>query len=197
MSQPPDDQPRDRSGPTLTAQDRLPGDPDRETLIGQMIRVDQAGEYGAKRIYEGQLAVLGDRPVGTAIREMAEQEQHHLETFNKLIVERRVRPTVLTPLWHLAGFALGAGTALLGEKAAMACTVAVEEVISDHYAGQEAKLGRDEDDLKDTIRRFRRDELAHRDTGLAHDAEAAPGYPLLSRAIKDGTRLAIWLSTRV
>ncbi len=183
--------------PRHTAEDRLPGDPDRATLVGRMIRVDQAGEYGARRIYEGQLAVLGRRPVAVTIRRMADQEQRHLETFNKLIVERRVRPTALTPLWHIAGFALGAGTALLGEKAAMACTVAVEEVIGEHYAGQESNLGKDEKDLKETLERFRLEEQEHRDTALAHGAEQAPAYPILSRAIKDGTRLAIWLSTRL
>ncbi len=186
-----------RAKPKRTAEDRLPGDPDHETLVERMIRVDQAGEYGAMRIYQGQLAVLGRRRVGKTIRQMADQEQTHLEAFNKLIVERRVRPTALTPLWHMAGYALGAGTALLGEKAAMACTVAVEEVIGEHYAEQEQKLGHDEDDLRKTIEQFRAEELAHRDTGLAHGAEHAPAYPVLNRAIKDGTRLAIWLSTRL
>ena len=189
--------PQPPKGPKTTAENRLPGDPDHTTLVDQMIRVDQAGEYGAKRIYQGQLAILGHRQVGDTIRHMADQEQHHLDAFNKLIVERRVRPTALTPLWHLAGFALGAGTALLGEKAAMACTVAVEEVIGEHYAQQEAKLGDDEKELRGTIEKFRLEELEHRDTALAHGAKEAPAYPVLSRAIKDGTRLAIWLSTRI
>jgi len=101
------------------------------------------------------------------------------------------------PLWHVAGFALGAGTALLGERAAMACTVAVEEVIDGHYAGQIDRLDDDETDLRDTVRAFRRDELAHRDTGLARGAEQAPGYRGLSALIKAGSRLAIWLSERV
>lgn len=198
MPQAPDPQAQTPApSPKVTAEDRLPGDPDREALIAQMIRVDQAGEYGAKRIYEGQLAVLGRRRVGETIRHMAGQEQHHLDTFNKLMAQRRVRPTALTPLWHLAGFALGAGTALMGEKAAMACTVAVEEVIGDHYAGQESQLGEDEKDLKETIERFRLEEKEHHDTALAHNAEQAPAYPVLRRAIKDGTRLAIWLSTRI
>ncbi|MHA1565472.1 MAG: demethoxyubiquinone hydroxylase family protein [Alphaproteobacteria bacterium] len=189
--------PEEVTGPKQTAADRLPGDPDHATLVDQMIRVDQAGEYGAMRIYQGQLAILGHRRVGKTIRRMADQEQHHLDAFNKLIVERKVRPTALTPLWHLAGFALGAGSALLGEKAAMACTVAVEEVIGEHYAQQEAKLGDDEKELKGTIEKFHLEELEHRDTGLAHGAEEAPAYLVLSRAIKDGTRLAIWLSTRI
>jgi ubiquinone biosynthesis monooxygenase Coq7 len=162
-----------------------------------MIRVDHAGEYGARRIYEGQLAVLGNGEAGKQIRHMYQQELRHLETFDRLMAERRVRPTALQPLWHLAGFALGATTALLGEKAAMACTVAVEEVIDEHYAGQVAALGHEEAALKDTLEEFRAEELEHRDLALAHGAEAAPGYEVLSTAVKTGSRLAIWLSERI
>lgn len=162
-----------------------------------MIRVDHAGEYGAVRIYAGQLAVLGKGPASAVIREMAKQEQRHLERFEKLIAERRVRPTALTPLWHLAGFAMGAASALLGERAAMACTVAVEEVIDEHYRQQADALGADEPALKSTIEEIRADELAHRDLALAHDARAAPAHDLLTAAVKAGSRLAIWLSTRV
>jgi ubiquinone biosynthesis monooxygenase Coq7 len=181
--------------PTLT--DRLPGDPTREEAIARILRVDQAGEYGAVRIYEGQLAVLGRSPAGDLIRRMAKEEERHLATFNRLLPERRVRPTALTPLWHVAGFALGAATALLGEKAAMACTVAVEEVIDEHYASQSEQLGTEEPALKAVIDEFRQDELVHRVEGLAHGAEETPGYELLRAAIKTGSRLAIWLSTRV
>jgi ubiquinone biosynthesis monooxygenase Coq7 len=181
--------------PTLG--DRLPGDPTREEMIQRILRVDQAGEYGAVRIYAGQLAVLGDRPAGDVIRRMAKEEQRHLDTFNRLLPERRVRPTALAPLWHVAGFALGAATALLGEKAAMACTVAVEEVIDEHYASQSAQLAAEEPALKAVIDEFREDELVHRDEGLSHGAEDTPGYELLRAAIKTGSRLAIWLSTRV
>ena len=181
--------------PTLA--DRLPGDPTRDEMIARILRVDHAGEHGAVRIYEGQLAVLGDTPAGAAIRRMAAQEQKHLETFNRLLPEHKVRPTALSPVWHVAGFALGAATALLGEKAAMACTVAVEEVIDEHYAAQAAQLGAEEPALKAVIEEFRQDEVAHRDEGLAHGAEDAPGYEALRAAIKAGSRLAIWLSTRV
>ena len=181
----------------LTTAPRLPGDPSPEALVERMIRVDHAGEYGAVRIYEGQLAVLGRSAAAGVIREMADQERRHLERFEKLVVERRVRPTALTPLWHVAGYALGAASALLGERAAMACTVAVEEVIDEHYRRQTETLGNDEPALKSAIEEFRADELAHRDTGLAHGAADAPGYAALSAGIKAASRLAIWLSTRV
>lgn len=180
-----------------TGEDSLPGDPPKDDLIARMVRVDHAGEFGAARIYQGQLAVLGQTEVGPAIRHMAEQEQRHLDAFDRLLVERRVRPTALSPFWHVAGYALGAATALMGERAAMACTVAVEEVIDEHYADQAARLGDDESELRAMIEEFRGEELEHRDTALDHDAEQAPGYALLSGAIKAGSRLAIWLSTRV
>lgn len=176
---------------------RMPGDPTKDELIERIIRVDQAGEYGAVRIYQGQLAVLGKGPKGDMIRHMKAQEDVHLDTFTKLASERRVRPTALMPLWHIAGFALGAGTALLGEKAAMACTVAVEETIDAHYQHQIEKLGDDEKELRDHCVQFREEELEHRDIGYEHGAEAAPAYPLLSRAIKFGTQLAINLSERI
>ena len=127
---------------------------------------------------------------------MYEQELEHLQTFDSLLVEHRVRPTALQPVWHLAGFALGAATALMGERAAMACTVAVEEVIDEHYAKQSEALGEEEPELRATIERFRAEELEHRDTGLEHGAEETPGYEVLSAGIKAGSRLAIWLSER-
>jgi 3-demethoxyubiquinol 3-hydroxylase len=176
---------------------RLPGDPRPVEEVARMIRVDQAGEYGAARIYDGQLAVLGRSKAGGVIRHMAEQERRHLAEFDRLLVERRVRPTLLAPLWHVAGFALGATTALLGEKAAMACTVAVEEVIDEHYGRQAEALGTREPALRAAIEEFRDDELRHRDIGLEHGARETAGYGLLSEAIKAGSRLAIWLSTRI
>lgn len=180
-----------------TAEHRLPGDPTAEELVAGMIRVDHAGEFGATRIYEGQLAVLQGTEAEAPIREMAEQEQRHLDGFNKVIADRQVRPTALSPLWHVAGFALGAGTALLGPKAAMACTQAVEEVIDDHYAGQIAQLGEDEAELREMIEDYRADEIAHRDRAIEEGAEDAPGYELLTGAVKAGSRLAIWLSSRI
>ncbi len=180
-----------------TPRSRLPGDLTREDEVARVLRVDHAGEYGAVRIYEGQLAVLGKSKAGGVIRRMAEQEKKHLAEFDRLLPERRVRPTLLGPLWHAAGFALGAATALLGERAAMACTVAIEEVIDEHYAGQAAALRDEEPALAAKIEEFRRDEVAHRDEGLAHGAELAPGYEVMSGAIKAASRLAIWLSTHI
>lgn len=174
----------------------LPGDPPPDERLHRMIRVDHAGEYGARRIYQGQLAVLGRRPDAAIIRHMAEQEQQHLEAFERLMVERRVRPTALHPLWHVAGYALGAATALLGRDAAMACTVAVEEVIDEHYERQSTALGEAEPEIKATIDRFRAEEIEHRDIGLAEGAERTPGYALLKSAIKTGSRAAIWLAER-
>ena len=183
--------------PKVTGEDRLPGDPSREELIARMIRVDHAGEYGAARIYDGQLSVLRQAPSAPAIRGMAELEKRHLEAFDRLIVERRVRPTLLSPLWDAAGFALGAGSALLGERAAMACTVAVETVIEEHYATQLETLGDDEAELRERIEEFRADEIEHKNVALAHGAKEAPAYEVLSAAVKAGTRFAIWLSTRL
>lgn len=175
----------------------LPSELTHEEKIARMIRVNHAGEYGAKRIYAGQLAVLGKSACGDTLQNMANQEQEHLDCFAEMMLRRRVRPTALMPLWHVAGFALGAATALMGEKAAMACTVAVETVIDEHYAKQEAELNDNEKELKQTISKFRIEEQEHRDTGLEHGAEEAPLYPLLSAAIKLNTKLAIWLATRV
>ncbi len=166
----------------------------------RMIRVDQAGEYGATRIYAGQLAVLGERgPHATEIRSMAAQEDEHLARFDQLIAERGVRPTALQPVWSVAGYALGAATALIGPEAAMACTAAVEEEIDRHYSRQldELESSGDDPQLAGMIDKFREEEREHRDTALAAGAEQAPAYPLLSGAIRMGCRLAIRLSERV
>ncbi len=175
----------------------LPGDPPPQTDVERMIRVDHAGEYGACRIYAGQLAVLRRGSMVPVLHEMQEQERQHLDRLADLIVDRRIRPTAMLPLWHLAGFALGAATAVLGERAAMACTVAVEETIDAHYAGQIAALDDSEAELRTALRGFRDDELRHRDIGLKHGAEQAPGYRLLSAAIKAGCRVAIRISERI
>ena len=175
----------------------LPGDLSDRALVERIIRVDQAGEFGAVQIYKGQLAVLAGTKSEPVVAEMAAAEDEHLAEFNRLLVERRVRPTALTPIWRAAGFMLGAGTALIGEKTAMACTEAVEEVIVEHYRKQADALGDSEPKLKKTIEAFAADEDEHRETALEHDAKRAPGYPVLSRGIKASTRLAIWLSERI
>lgn len=168
--------------------------------LDRMIRVDQAGEFGATRIYRGQLAVMGDRhPMSAEIRAMAEQEEGHRARFDALMAERGVRPTLLQPFWSAAGYALGAGTALLGPEAAMACTAAVEEEIDRHYSDQLDELAESDSDaeLSVMIEEFREDEREHRDAALAAGAEKAPGYPLLSGAIRLGCRVAIKLAERV
>lgn len=172
----------------------LPGD--GHTSLDRILRVDHAGEYGAKRIYAGQLAVLKHHPVAPTIRHMEEQEEVHLATFSELLVQHCARPSALLPVWHVAGYALGAATAFMGPKAAMACTVAVETVIAEHYQNQLDHLPGDSA-LRSTISQFRDEEIEHHDTGIAHDAEDAPMYTLLSAAIKRGCRAAIWVAERV
>ena len=167
---------------------------DRES----MLRVDQAGEYGATRIYAGQLAVLpADSPAAKLVSRMAMQEQRHLDRFDHLMTQRRVRPTVLQPLWNVAGFALGAGTALIGQEAAMACTDAIETEIDRHYKNQLDALGTDDPELSADIAEFRAEEIEHRDTARAAGAERAPAYPLLTGAIRAACRVAIGLSKRI
>ncbi|MEW9854841.1 demethoxyubiquinone hydroxylase family protein [Novosphingobium sp. M1R2S20] len=164
----------------------------------RMLRVDQAGEYGATRIYAGQIAVMGNRAPGAAeIAGMAMQEAAHREVFDAMLIERGVRPTALQPVWSAAGFALGAATALLGPEAAMACTAAVETEIERHYTKQLEELGDDDPELSEHIRTFRDDERAHHAAAIASGAERAPAYPLLSGAIRMGCRLAIRLSERI
>jgi ubiquinone biosynthesis monooxygenase Coq7 len=168
--------------------------------IKRMIRVDQAGEYGATRIYAGQLAVMGERgPHATEIRAMAVQEDEHLARFDALMAERKVRPTALQPVWSVAGYALGAATALIGPEAAMACTAAVEEEIDRHYTRQLEELEDADTDpeLARLIAKFREEEREHHATALAAGAEKAPAYPLLSGAIRLGCRVAIRLSERL
>jgi len=174
----------------------LPGDPAPGDETARMIRVDQAGEFGAVRIYAGQMAILRRKPAAPAIREMAEQERAHLDRFNRMLADRHVRPTAFAPLWHVGGYLLGAGTALLGTRAAMACTVAVEEVIDAHYGAQADRLGDRDPELKGVIEEFQADERDHRDIALEHDARGAPAYPLLTAAVKSVSRAAIWISER-
>lgn len=167
-----------------------------------MIRVNQAGEYGAARIYSGQLAVLGNTDAGPVLQEMKDQEAQHLKDFNKLAIEHGVQPTVFQPFWHIAGYALGAATALMGEKAAHACTIAVEETIEEHYQDQLDRLQHPEgepeaqEELRQTVHKCYLEEIEHKHTAEDHGGREAPGYELLTSAVKKASKLAIWLSTR-
>ncbi len=176
---------------------RLPGDMTQAQDTESIIRVDHAGEYGALRIYAGQLAVMPSSQERDLVAHMAEQEKKHFDRFDAFVKTRKVRPTFLMPLWHIAGFALGAVTARMGRKAAMACTAAVESVINEHYAAQKDRLNDKEQELATVIETFRREEMEHHDTAIAHGAEEAHFYPLLSNGITLASRLAIWLSARI
>ena len=170
----------------------------RRADTASMIRVDQAGEFGATRIYEGQLAVLRrNSPAAKLVARMADQEKRHLDRFNAIMAERSIRPTALQPIWNVAGFALGAATALMSEKAAMACTEAVEIEIDRHYSQQLDELGDDDPELAADIAEFRADELEHRDVAREAGAAQAVAYPVLTSAIRAGCRLAIGLSKRI
>lgn len=170
----------------------------RTKAIERMIRVNQAGEFGAKRIYAGQLAVMGDRtPAARSIAHMAEQEERHLSAFDKMMEERGVRPTALHPVWNAAGFALGAVSAVIGPEAAMACTVAVETEIDRHYSEQLAEIGDSDPELSAMIADFQADELEHKATALAEGAERAPAYPLMSALVRMGCRTAIAVSKHI
>ncbi|WP_029623539.1 demethoxyubiquinone hydroxylase family protein [Sphingomonas sp. PAMC 26617] len=173
-----------------------PGDARRATE--SMIRVDQAGEFGATRIYAGQLAVLGDRsPAARAIAGMANQEARHRAFFDAMMARRNVRPTLLEPIWNVAGFALGAVTAAISPEAAMACTAAVETEIDKHYEDQLVALGDSDPELTDAIRDFQAEEVEHKEAALAAGAENAIGYPVLSTFIRLGCKVAIATAKRI
>lgn len=184
-------------GPNDQGMRKLPGQRSAKKQIHSMLRVNLAGEYGAKRIYEGQIAVLKNSPSAPILEHMRDQELTHLNAFENLVIENQVRPTVLQPLWHVAGYALGAATALMGEKAAMACTAAVEEVIDQHYEKQLTTLGDSDPELSQLITVCQQEERDHRDLAYEQGAREAPAYPLLTGSIKAASRLAIWLSERI
>ena len=169
----------------------------KKNHIDSILRVDHAGETAAAKIYDGQLAVLKNTPVGTTIQHMKDQEQEHLDTFNKLLYENDTRPTALLPLWNVMGFGLGVASAVMGEKAAMACTIAVEEVIGEHYAKQAESLNDDHKELKKTLMKLRDDELDHLETGVEHDGENAPGYEIMKAIVQLGCRTAIKISEKI
>jgi ubiquinone biosynthesis monooxygenase Coq7 len=182
----------------MAQQENLKTSAQRAQAIERMIRVNHAGEFGAKRIYAGQLAVMGDRtPAARSIAHMAEQEERHLSAFDKMMTERGVRPTALHPVWNVAGFALGAVSAAIGPEAAMACTVAVETEIDRHYSEQLAEIGDSDPELSAMIADFQADELEHKATALEQGAERAPAYPLLSALVRMGCRTAISLSKHI
>ncbi|WP_184002175.1 demethoxyubiquinone hydroxylase family protein [Stakelama sediminis] len=171
---------------------------DRREPVDSMVRVDQAGEFGAVRIYAGQLAIMGDRtPAARSIAGMANQEERHRAFFDAMIAKRGVRPTVLQPFWYHAGFALGAVTATIGPEAAMACTAAVETEIDAHYQAQLDALGDSDPELSEAVARFREEELEHRDTALEQGAENAPAYPVLAGLIRLGCKAAIAISKHI
>uniref|UniRef100_A0A3P9IN84 5-demethoxyubiquinone hydroxylase, mitochondrial n=2 Tax=Oryzias latipes TaxID=8090 RepID=A0A3P9IN84_ORYLA len=178
-----------------------PRDKEEKEMVHRILRVDHAGEFGANRIYAGQMAVLGRSKIGPLIQQMWDQEKKHLAKFNEILSENRVRPTALLPFWNIAGFVLGASTALLGKEGAMACTVAVEESISEHYNSQiRVLMEKDPErytELLQVIKEFRDDEMEHHDTGLEHDAESVPGFWLLKNVIQLGCKAAISISERV
>ncbi|MFL5296929.1 MAG: demethoxyubiquinone hydroxylase family protein [Phenylobacterium sp.] len=178
-----------------------PGQGALAARMAEILRVDHAGELGAVSIYRGQQAVLGQAPgherIAGQLAEMEAQEEVHLARFDTLITERRVRPTAMAPLWRLAGFALGAGTALMGDKAAHACTEAVETVIEEHYAAQIAEVASREPELAAELARFRDEELAHRDTAVEEGAREAAGYAVLAAVIRTGCRAAIKISEKI
>ena len=168
------------------------------SILEEIIRVNHAGEFGATRIYDGQIAVFGEKSkIGKTIKHMADQEQEHIEAFEKLVLNHRVRPTALLPVWNVAGYFLGAATAMMGEKAAMACTVAVEKVIGEHYHKQISLLEEDHKKLKATLKKFAQDELEHHDIGIAHNAEKTPGYSILTKFIEMGCKTAIEVSKKI
>jgi len=182
----------------MAQQENLKTTAQRTRAIERMIRVNHAGEFGAKRIYAGQLAVMGDRtPAARSIAHMAEQEERHLSAFDKMMTERGVRPTALHPIWNVAGFALGAVSAAIGPEAAMACTVAVETEIDRHYSEQLAEIGDSDPELSAMIADFQADELEHKATALEQGAERAPAYPLMSALVRMGCRTAIAVSKHI
>jgi ubiquinone biosynthesis monooxygenase Coq7 len=178
-----------------------PGPGAQRGRLDEMLRVDHAGELAAVFIYRGQRAVFAraaDKARLTGqLERMEAHEAEHLAAFNERLTDGRGRPSRLSPLWRWAGFALGAGTALLGEKAAHACTEAVESVIEAHYADQVAELADREPELAAELVRFRNEELAHHDLAVEEGAREAPGYPVLAAVIRAGCRAAIKVSEKL
>ena len=169
--------------------------------LEEIIRVDHAGERGAIKIYEGQLLALNtfkkNEKLKKLIEEMKEHEKEHFEYFDKEIRKRKIKPTIFLPVWDLLGVTLGFGTTMLGEKAAMLCTASVEEVIDGHYKDQTYKLGKDEEELKKKIMKFRQDELDHKDIAYDNGATKKGLFGVLDKVIKTSSRIAITISEKI
>jgi ubiquinone biosynthesis monooxygenase Coq7 len=169
--------------------------------LEEIIRVDHAGERGAIKIYEGQLLALKtfkkNEKLKKIIEDMKVHELEHFRYFDKEIQKRKIKPTVFLPLWDLMGVALGFGTTMIDEKAAMLCTASVEEVIDGHYKGQLEKLGDDEKDLKKNIEKFRQDEIAHKNIAYEKGATKKGFYNLLDKIIKTSSNVAIKISEKI
>ena len=170
-------------------------------ILEEIIRVDHAGERGAIKIYEGQLLALKtikqDEKLKNIIEEMKEHEKEHLEYFEKEIQKRNMKPTYFLPLWDLMGISLGFGTALLGKKAAMLCTASVEEVIENHYENQLRKIGEDEKDLKTKIKKFKGDEVNHKNIAYESGATKNGLYSIMDKIIRTGSKIAITISEKI
>ena len=172
-----------------------------KTKVEEFIRVDHAGERGAIKIYEGQLLALNtfvkDDNLKKTIQEMKNQEKEHCNYFENEIKIRNIKPTKLMPLWDLLGVGLGFGSTLLGKKAALLCTASVEEVIDEHYEKQINQLKPDEKILKEKIKKFRLDELHHKDIAYEKGATKKGLYKILDRIIKIGSKVAINISEKI
>ena len=173
---------------------------DKKTLE-EIIRVDHAGERGAIKIYEGQLLALKtikqNSSLKETIEEMREHEKEHLEYFEKEIKKRKIKPTHFLPLWDVMGVALGFGSVLLGKKATMLCTASVEEVIENHYQDQIKKLGNDEEELKNKIEKFKKDEIDHKNIAYKSGATNKGLYSIMDKIIKTSSKIAITISEKI
>ena len=169
--------------------------------VEEFIRVDHAGERGAIKIYEGQLLALNtlikDENLKKTVEEMKIHEKEHCDYFESEIKKRNIKPTKLLPLWDLLCVGLGFGSTILGKKAAMLCTASVEEVIDKHYMHQINQLKSDEKKLKEKIKKFRLDELHHKNIAYENGASKEGLYLILDKIIKTGSKVAISISEKI
>jgi ubiquinone biosynthesis monooxygenase Coq7 len=176
---------------------KLPGDLSQEQKLQEIIRVNHAGEYGAKRIYQGHIDFTRDSIMKAHLQHMLSQELSHLKYFEEEVIKRKVRPTALFPLWKMAGYALGAITALMGPKATLICTEAIEEVIEEHYQEQINTLPENEQDLKNKIIQFQQEEVEHQLFAKEKRGEASILHTALQRIIAGGCKIAIKLAKKI